>query len=133
MHSKRARLAAYHLPRDCVWLLASHLLPHDWCSEDVETARKAGLPTDPPDARTQQLWRDLASGAESGQCNVVGGWFLMTASQHWLPRQLHEEQREAGHGGVATLTHPPSTAPVHCTCPLHLQAGTTPPAGLRTA
>ncbi|PRW32561.1 putative trehalase [Chlorella sorokiniana] len=34
--------------------------------EDLETARKAGLPTDPPDADTQQLWRDLASGAESG-------------------------------------------------------------------
>ncbi|KAI7838237.1 hypothetical protein COHA_007983 [Chlorella ohadii] len=33
---------------------------------DVETAQKAGLPTDPPDADTQQLYRDLASGAESG-------------------------------------------------------------------
>ncbi|PSC73401.1 putative trehalase [Micractinium conductrix] len=34
--------------------------------EDVETARKAGLDPDNPDARARQLWRDLASGAESG-------------------------------------------------------------------
>lgn len=40
-------------------------------SEDVETAQKAGLPTDPPDADTQQLYRDLASGAESGAHGCV--------------------------------------------------------------
>lgn len=45
-------------------------LPPVSCSEDVETARKAGLDPDNPDARARQLWRDLASGAESGECGL---------------------------------------------------------------
>ena len=34
--------------------------------EDVETARKAGLNVDQPDDATRALWRNIASGAESG-------------------------------------------------------------------
>lgn len=33
-----------------------------WCREDVETAQEAGL----DEAGRRRLWRELASGAESG-------------------------------------------------------------------
>lgn len=38
------------------------------CREDEATARQAGLDPTHPDARTQQLYRDLSSGAETGKC-----------------------------------------------------------------